>query len=1675
MPNPFTEEQEQRLVKAFGGKPGDKLVKVDGGWQLTSPQRMEFSSEPTDPLQAQRIAESEATGVNAMLSEPNPQLRQPARQSLLGEQAMQPLNAFKQHALASAGPSAAALAAGLAVGGVAGRALPGPAKLAAPLLGMGSSLLTGHYANKLQQEFLTPEFIQQLERGNTEFPVASKFGDVLPGLVSQRPSIDGLMSAGRIARNITRAGGELRPVVDAAVKTGDLANTIGMAPAVGLPAYGAYKEYERTGEINPKTLGIDLAAGLGFTSLNKGAAGLANKIAGRPMFSHVGYNPEADAAGVREGLPGLDPIEFQQQPSADIPWSSRVANEVSPAVLEATQEYNTSPYTARKAKDPTPVRLAEEIARGREQARAEEADLLARRPAAEEETRQRELAEEQAQLQAEAKQAQDEQELANAIAKAKEQLFKQKQQGDVKMFKQRLKAQKKEEKFDPDKLDIEASRMETEMVNRAYDVAKRPDVDRAKLYSLLHDEKLGVADKLYALKDMQSSPIMPIVPDKRGTVAKQVEALLDPNSSRKAVLYTSGTPMDPVKLGLKRVNTQHGMVDYNPRKIPESEVMRAAQGEQFNATILGMSRSTKPGDPDAVAVTSSRPTGEANVQAEVSDSENLPRAIEAAQKADPGGIVEVKTPEKLIEERQTDDTPPQYSSESNKVKLSADVEAERIADELDSIGDDTDTITKALQLDPAISARVSKVVQARNNAGIRALNSKKQYSAGKPSAQESKLSADESSDLGNLLGTTLAEQGRKVQAFEDPVITTPDDATPRTGRFKETDGQPNEIEFSVKDPEAAPHETIHDVVSRLSPEGQQRLMDIAQADPGYQRALADNPDMTPAEYVAIEGGTALANQIKNKDFGLWRDMAVILRRATGRGNLQDSMRTLGNVFTIGAKEAGGSFTGVGSKIPARDVGPAGTYKRYPESELDPELNPPSVEGTKTKYSKHGFSTVDNIKDDQLRKSVRRAYGDKQMMSGEFRTMLEPNAKGIDVDGLVTKLRGGGMLTLQEKKLTKAFSDAAKKANDYGIARPIQISSKGYFPEVVSPEAVKALKDDLGSPTSRAIESELAKHWKSKEDAKAYVEFIHKNNHEPDSSFGPARKQAGLGLPAQVTVGGKTIRIRDNDAARAVASYATRLAGDISWHVNVERLMSANPDIRSDKYFESAKNAYSSYGKSPVLSQLSGVASSMVTGTFTGTRNLINLPQQAVVYGGAGSPVKLLKALGKIVGDPTGVAKRAKIAGTIVDKNQPEFNPNAESRAQHYMQKFRHAKRAIEGAAAQEYLSRMISHSYAEEVSSYYLAKAKAGDKEALAVLDRFAVDPNNKLALKQLTSDIGTAVEGVYDARELPRWLVDSPFGDLMGIHKWSISKANLAYKDILLPAKRGNLAPLVYAIATAAGVTIPASLKLNETLNKRKGNATLDEIKAAEVAKNKTLLKERTAWLTDKIVTAGLGGAFGNLANVAAQKVSGNDNVNALFIPLDEVAGQDLSKLISDTAQAIGEKEPTDEILQGFTHEVLKIMFQAAEPVSKQLDPAGAQRGSDVRDKAVYDKLVNEKKPSGVEANKIVDRRERLFRESPDNEEAMDQLGPIIDSYVEKYKLEPLMLRKQIEALKNTGVSSFPNTQHEFPQYYIYLVNAYGKPEADKLVERSYTRWKLSKLRRKVVPDVGGSKPMFE
>jgi hypothetical protein len=144
----------------------------------------------------------------------------------------------------------------------------------------------------------------------------------------------------------------------------------------------------------------------------------------------------------------------------------------------------------------------------------------------------------------------------------------------------------------------------------------------------------------------------PPVPDTAETVAEQVRLAADPQSTRRAVLITPGTPRPPKTPGLKAYQGDtngHGTVLYNPAKVTPREIREAVKGKVFDARVLGLSG--QPVASGTVAVTASTPAAP-NVQAElVNTPAQLPEAIAAAQAAAPGATVEVKPAEQVLAER----------------------------------------------------------------------------------------------------------------------------------------------------------------------------------------------------------------------------------------------------------------------------------------------------------------------------------------------------------------------------------------------------------------------------------------------------------------------------------------------------------------------------------------------------------------------------------------------------------------------------------------------------------------------------------------------------------------------------------------------------------------------------------------------------------------------------------------------------------------------------------------------------------------------------------------------------------------------------------------------------------------------------------------------------------------
>lgn len=146
-------------------------------------------------------------------------------------------------------------------------------------------------------------------------------------------------------------------------------------------------------------------------------------------------------------------------------------------------------------------------------------------------------------------------------------------------------------------------------------------------------------------------------PEAPSALQEQINLTLDPDSTKAAVLITTGTPVPDYDqgAGLMAVKTKHGTVIFNPEKIGPDEVAEAASGDVFDGRILGMADSGQTPVESPIAVTTSNQNAR-NVVTELVEptAEAIAAATEAQQAAVPGGTTEVKPAAQIVAERRED-------------------------------------------------------------------------------------------------------------------------------------------------------------------------------------------------------------------------------------------------------------------------------------------------------------------------------------------------------------------------------------------------------------------------------------------------------------------------------------------------------------------------------------------------------------------------------------------------------------------------------------------------------------------------------------------------------------------------------------------------------------------------------------------------------------------------------------------------------------------------------------------------------------------------------------------------------------------------------------------------------------------------------------------------------------
>lgn len=152
-----------------------------------------------------------------------------------------------------------------------------------------------------------------------------------------------------------------------------------------------------------------------------------------------------------------------------------------------------------------------------------------------------------------------------------------------------------------------------------------------------------------SLKKELANRVEAPVPEKIDTLEKQLELTLDKESTKAVTLFPHGSPEVKIPEGLVVVDVPQGKAAYNPAKVDEALVIEAGKQRQFDAKLLGMSKSTKPAVGENVVTTSK--DGVKDVLTEVVAPGTEAEAVAAHAKAVPGGESEVRPANAVVEER----------------------------------------------------------------------------------------------------------------------------------------------------------------------------------------------------------------------------------------------------------------------------------------------------------------------------------------------------------------------------------------------------------------------------------------------------------------------------------------------------------------------------------------------------------------------------------------------------------------------------------------------------------------------------------------------------------------------------------------------------------------------------------------------------------------------------------------------------------------------------------------------------------------------------------------------------------------------------------------------------------------------------------------------------------------
>lgn len=270
----------------------------------------------------------------------------------------------------------------------------------------------------------------------------------------------------------------------------------------------------------------------------------------------------------------------------------------------------------------------------------------------------------------------------------------------------------------------------------------------------------------------------------------------------------------------------------------------------------------------------------------------------------------------------------------------------------------------------------------------------------------------------------------------------------------------------------------------------------------------------------------------------------------------------------------------------------------------------------------------------------------------------------------------------------------------------------------------------------------------------------------------------------------------------------------------------------------------------------------------------------------------------------------------------------------------------------EQFSRVLAQAWGEVNVATAKRRAAAGDVESARFLDTLSPDWRTRSDL-DLAAQVGRLMQGTYDMRSVPAWMLQGGAAPFLIWSKWSAGQYNNFKNYAVAPLLRGNAGPLIgqLLIGLAGGAAVG---QVREWLNGREDrDINWNELAswAEQNGTNVDFVEALTGKLVNTMQALGTFGFAGDLVKASLEPLNGGQLELPAHMPFGNFS-MDLTKRLSAAMKALDEGEDAGEVLKAVAKDVARSNLQLARVADNWIDEDASLEANDKRRQKFFDVL---------------------------------------------------------------------------------------------------------------------------